>query len=285
MLGAGPPAHHSMLLERAQPLQQHLLRNARNARLQRAGALRTIQKHMQDDRLPVPGKHLLRRRSGGGPRPVPHGGGRGGSARIWSGARRRSPGPVRPVQLHARRPSTEETLLYVSEQLGRRGVAYLHLVYELMPTANMETAEFQKHHVDHVFLAKVRTAFPGAIIWCGGFTSREEAQAALDTGLADQIALGRPYIGNPDLTERLEHGWPLAERTVRPATPDAARSALRISRPIRRRIASSSSVRGFPPREETNLIPGPARGAFRALQALPLQHVGIDRQAVEIAMA
>ncbi len=45
-------------------------------------------------------------------------------------------------------PLTEETLLYVAERLGRRGVAYLHLVYELMPTANMETAQFQKHHVD-----------------------------------------------------------------------------------------------------------------------------------------
>jgi N-ethylmaleimide reductase len=106
-------------------------------------------------------------------------------------------------------PRAEETLLYVSEQLGRRGVAYLHLVYELMPTANMETAEFQKRHVDHGFLAKVRATFPGSIIWCGGFTSREEAQAALDTGLVDQIAFGRPYIGNPDLAERLQNGWPL----------------------------------------------------------------------------
>jgi hypothetical protein len=25
------------------------------------------------------------------------------------------------------------------------------------------------------------------------------------------IALGRPYIGNPDLAERLKHGWPLTE--------------------------------------------------------------------------
>ena len=71
-------------------------------------------------------------------------------------------------------PLTEETLLYVSEQLGRRGVAYMHLVYELMPTGNMETAEFKKHHVDHALLAKVRAAFPGAIIWCGGFTEPRE---------------------------------------------------------------------------------------------------------------
>jgi len=108
-------------------------------------------------------------------------------------------------------PLAEETLLYVSEQLGRRGVAYMHLVYELMPAGNMETAEFKKHHVNHSVLAKVRGAFPGAIIWCGGFTSRESAQAALDTGLVNLIAFGRPYIANPDLAERLKHGWPLAE--------------------------------------------------------------------------
>lgn len=108
-------------------------------------------------------------------------------------------------------PLVEETLLYVAEQLGRLGVAYLHLVYELMPEGSMETAEFQQRHIDHALLAKVRAAFPGAIIWCGGFTDREGAQAALDTGLVDLIAFGRPYIGNPDLAERLRHGWPLTE--------------------------------------------------------------------------
>jgi N-ethylmaleimide reductase len=108
-------------------------------------------------------------------------------------------------------PRVEETLLYVAEQLGRRGVAYMHLVYQLMPEGNMESSEFKERHIDHALLAKVRAAFPGAIIWCGGFTNRESAQAALDTGLADLIAFGRPYIANPDLAERLKHGWPLAE--------------------------------------------------------------------------
>jgi hypothetical protein len=59
-------------------------------------------------------------------------------------------------------PLTEETLLYVAKELGRRGAAYMHLVCELMPTGNMESAEFKTHHVDHAVLAKVRAAFPGA---------------------------------------------------------------------------------------------------------------------------
>ncbi|MFC5068002.1 alkene reductase [Flaviflagellibacter deserti] len=107
-------------------------------------------------------------------------------------------------------PVTEETFLYVAEQLGRRGVAYIHLLYELMPDGNMETAEFKPRYLDHALLAKARAVFPGAFIWCGGFNDSERAQASLDTGLVDLIAFGRPYIANPDLVERLKHGWPLA---------------------------------------------------------------------------
>jgi N-ethylmaleimide reductase len=108
-------------------------------------------------------------------------------------------------------PDVESTLLYLAEQLGRRRAAYMHLLYELMPAGNMETAEFKARYIEHALLAKVRATYPGAIIWCGGFKSREGAEAALDTGLVDLIAFGRPFIGNPDLVERLRHGWPLTE--------------------------------------------------------------------------
>ena len=107
-------------------------------------------------------------------------------------------------------PRVEETFLYLTEQLGRRGVAYIHLLYELMPDGNMETAEFKPRYLDHALLAKARSVFAGAFIWCGGFENRERAQASLDTGLVDLIAFGRPYIANPDLVERLKHGWPMA---------------------------------------------------------------------------
>ncbi|MCA0002234.1 MULTISPECIES: alkene reductase [unclassified Mesorhizobium] len=107
-------------------------------------------------------------------------------------------------------PLVEETFLYIVEQLGRRGVAYVHLLYELLPDGNMESATFEARHLDHDMLAKARASFPGAFIWCGGFNDVERAQAALDTGLVDLIAFGRPYIANPDLVERLRSGWPLA---------------------------------------------------------------------------
>ncbi|CAG9172658.1 alkene reductase [Cupriavidus pampae] len=106
-------------------------------------------------------------------------------------------------------PLAEETLLYLCKELGKRGVAYLHLLYQLLPSGNMESAQFRELHIDHVVLAKVRATFPGAIIWCGGFTTRERAQAALNTGLVDMIAMGRPFVGNPDLVARLRHDWPI----------------------------------------------------------------------------
>lgn len=37
------------------------------------------------------------------------------------------------------------------------------------------------------------------------------AEQALAAGRADLIAFGRPFIGNPDLVDRLRHGWPLVD--------------------------------------------------------------------------
>jgi len=44
----------------------------------------------------------------------------------------------------------------------------------------------------------------------------QRAETALERGWADLIGFGRPFVANPDLPERLQPGWPLAE-------PDASR--------------------------------------------------------------
>jgi N-ethylmaleimide reductase len=107
-------------------------------------------------------------------------------------------------------PLTEETLLFLCKELGRRQVAYLHVVYQLMPAGNMEDSAFNETHLSDSFVRELREMFHGTLIWCGGFT-KSTAQAALDTGQTDLIAFGRPFVANPDLVARLRNDWPVVE--------------------------------------------------------------------------
>jgi N-ethylmaleimide reductase len=50
--------------------------------------------------------------------------------------------------------------------------------------------------------------FSGPIIAAGGF-DREGAQAIVESGVADAVALGRFFASNPDLPFRLQHNLPL----------------------------------------------------------------------------
>ena len=54
----------------------------------------------------------------------------------------------------------------------------------------------------------IRQHFKGPLILNSDYT-KESAQAALDSGVADGIAFGRPFIANPDLVERLRTDAPL----------------------------------------------------------------------------
>ena len=60
-------------------------------------------------------------------------------------------------------------------------------------------------------LAEFRKVFHGPLIGNCGY-SLESAEKAVADGSADLIAFGRPFISNPDLAERIRHGWPLAEQ-------------------------------------------------------------------------
>jgi len=64
-------------------------------------------------------------------------------------------------------------------------------------------------------LAALRKLFKGAYIANNGY-DRESAIRAVESGAADLIAFGRPFIANPDLVERLKQNAPLNE--PQPAT-------------------------------------------------------------------
>lgn len=65
------------------------------------------------------------------------------------------------------------------------------------------------------FRRAVRETFSGRIVYAGLYTA-ERAERLLDTGLADLVAFGRPFIANPDLPARIANGWPL--NPLRPET-------------------------------------------------------------------
>jgi N-ethylmaleimide reductase len=64
-------------------------------------------------------------------------------------------------------------------------------------------------------LSVFRKLFKGAYLANNGY-DRESAIRAVETGAADLIAFGRPFIANPDLVERFERNAPLNQ--PQPAT-------------------------------------------------------------------
>lgn len=94
----------------------------------------------------------------------------------------------------------QETYQYLAEQLNELGLVYVHLSH--MGEAHPTKFEIWK---------RIRKAYKGTLIICGDLT-KETAQQALEEGRADLIAFGRDFIANPDLVERFQNGWPLAER-------------------------------------------------------------------------
>lgn len=87
----------------------------------------------------------------------------------------------------------EADALYLIEQLGKRGIAYLHMSEPDWAGGQPYTEAFRR---------KVRERFPGTIIGAGAYTP-EKAEDLISKGLIDAVAFGRAYIANPDLVERL----------------------------------------------------------------------------------
>jgi N-ethylmaleimide reductase len=95
---------------------------------------------------------------------------------------------------------------YVLQQLSARGIAYVHIIEprstnagggdEPLPHTAPNTAEL------------FRTQFNGVFISAGGY-DKNNAIAAVSSGLIDAVAFGRLYISNPDLAQRLKVGAPL----------------------------------------------------------------------------
>lgn len=96
----------------------------------------------------------------------------------------------------------EETWSKIGEALSQRRLAYVHLYFQ--PTYATAPSIAEK------FRADFRKSFGGTIIAAGGF-DHDVAEERLNNNEIDLVAFGVPFIANPDLVERMKHGWPLAE--------------------------------------------------------------------------
>lgn len=86
------------------------------------------------------------------------------------------------------------------------GIGYVHVIRPEV-TGDNDTAE-PFEHADVIGLA--REIYSGVVIAAGQY-SKEAAETELDSGRADLVAFGRPFVANPDLVKRLQDGTPLAE--------------------------------------------------------------------------
>jgi N-ethylmaleimide reductase len=93
------------------------------------------------------------------------------------------------------------TFSYVAEQLSRFNLAFVDLL-EALPGSMM-------HVPGEQVAATFRKLYRGNLVLNGGYL-KADAQAALASGGADAIAIGVPFIANPDLVERLKQDLPLA---------------------------------------------------------------------------
>ena len=93
----------------------------------------------------------------------------------------------------------------LAADLGRLGLAYLHLVdHSAMGAPKPDAATVQ------AMCREFRAAGGRSVILSGGY-DRARAESDLQSGAAELIAYGRPFISNPDLVERLREGHSLAE--------------------------------------------------------------------------
>ncbi|WP_116318976.1 alkene reductase [Cupriavidus sp. P-10] len=103
-----------------------------------------------------------------------------------------------------------ETHNYLARRLGEMGLAYLHVVEGQLHGGNDGNGGSGAGLFDAQAL---RAAFRGAYIANNGY-DRQRALDATASGHADMIAFGKPFIGNPDLVERLRLEAPLHDAPV-----------------------------------------------------------------------
>ena len=96
-------------------------------------------------------------------------------------------------------PDVNEQYVALVKELSALGLMYVHVLDHSAMGAPRVPAKLK---------ADLRAAFSGPFILAGGFDSAS-AGPALTEGHADLIAIGRAFLANPDLVERMRQNAPL----------------------------------------------------------------------------
>jgi len=98
-------------------------------------------------------------------------------------------------------PEVDATYTYLAEKLNEVEIVYIHLV---------DHSSMGAPEVPMTIKQAIREKFKNCLVLSGGY-NKETAEKDLQSGFADLIAFGKPFISNPDLVHRLENGLPLTE--------------------------------------------------------------------------
>jgi len=98
------------------------------------------------------------------------------------------------------------TFSALARGLGELGLAYLHAV----ETWDRTQLDPRTGEVIPAIVEAFKTGGGGVYVGNGDY-SPEQAEEAIESGWADAIAFGRPWIPNPDYAERVRRGGPYRE--------------------------------------------------------------------------
>ncbi len=122
---------------------------------------------------------------------------------VWGAGRvgiRLSPATTMPGETPLDSQVMDTFGVYI-DALSQRGLLYVH---------DIEGVTQETREADGVDFSALRQRFDGAYIANNQYTL-DLAETVLENGDADLFSMGRPFIANPDLVERLRTGAPLAE--------------------------------------------------------------------------
>ena len=97
--------------------------------------------------------------------------------------------------------SIDETFEYLAGALDKLGLVYVHLV---------DHSSMGAPAVPPTVVERIRQAYKGNLILSGGY-DKARAEENLQKEAGELIAFGRPFIGNPDLVQRLQPGAELVD--------------------------------------------------------------------------